>query len=145
MFIHPYWSTNRCSYRGLCWEYSWNWIYSFSLLHEELFCFEGWVVKFAGTRGGLMAMAAKAMRIQAFKRSQDKLTTVFDVSSLFYDLQHAPVLLKSLWLYCLTLSWSLTKLYLLFYIAQISMCIWSKTLYNIYNLCYYISTKASIQ
>ena len=26
------------------------------------------------------------------------------------------------------------------YIAQISMCIWSNALYNIDNLCYYIST-----
>ena len=29
------------------------------------------------------------------------------------------------------------------YIAQISMCIWSNALYNIDNLCYYISTNKS--
>ena len=42
----------------------------------------------------------KQCEFKHFKKSPGKLSTVFDVSSLFYDLQDAPVLLKRL--YCLS-------------------------------------------
>ena len=36
------------------------------------------------------------MSIEAFQGSHGKLTTVFDISNLFYDLQDDPILLKRL-------------------------------------------------